>query len=266
MKLSEIKGSHKYQTTEGNDYIVRVADGDNLIIVACVEVGKAAAAFEHPNVLHKEHRIFEYKHYRKGGGKLWTKALGVEIAFAVPKTAIELIQEPGYSYVTVKINDVLVTLNVSGGSGNNEWTDYIGPRAHLCGTRSMTVKTLKAIAEVSLDPIAARLQGVNIEPEPIEQYQIAQMVEMLARREAADRLQSGAKIALYGCNWQGSKEVSLLERPKSFRNRAKQCFICGDHYSRVRIKFSQVDWTLTAAANGITLPKIHATVKEAAAV
>jgi len=60
----------KFKDEQGKDYFINIAPGKYLLVVACIEHGRAAFNYDHPTVLARMPRVFEYKHYRKGGSKI----------------------------------------------------------------------------------------------------------------------------------------------------------------------------------------------------
>jgi len=141
-----------FQVEEG--YQVILPPGDHLIVVAGAHLGEPGYDFDHPNVAAKKSELFEYKHYRKGGSKFWTSKAGISFSFVIPKAQIELLPEKGYSYVPVLVHGRKCRLNVSGGTGNGGWTDFVRQVAHVgCG---WTIAALRSLAAIALNPDECR--------------------------------------------------------------------------------------------------------------
>jgi hypothetical protein len=249
-----------FKDEHGKDYFIDIAEGKYLLVSACIEYGRAAFNFDHRNVLARIPEVFEYKHYRANGGKRWTSAPGIDIVFALPKTAIEVVPEPGYSYVKVKIAGEDFTLNVSGGTGTGGWTDWIGAGAHLCGTRKTTVKKLKALASVAFDPASAVLLGIRLPEYTEDDKQSAERLpRVIADRIIPAMVKDGYPIHLTS-SYSGEYVYRVKYRSRSFyadKASRKRSFICDYKGSNLRVKFSQIDWVKTAALNDFPLPTVE---------
>jgi hypothetical protein len=244
----------------GNDYFIDIVPGKYLLIVACVEYGRAGFDFDHQNVIARIPRVFEYKHYRQGGSKFWTSAPGIELAFAIPKTAIEVVPEPGYSYVKVKIGGADFTFNVSGGTGTGGWTDRIGQSVHLCGTRKITKKQLRALASVAFDPAAAVLYGVRLNDgfkvEGEHAWKTDRFPYILAKKIVPEKIKPGVLVHLLA-EYNGSSvyKVNYRDHGIEYNGKAKQkqAVILDYKGMNLRAKFNQIDWARTAEINGWAL-------------
>ncbi len=106
-------------------YTIEIPDTDYLIIEVGAMIGKGAFNLKHLNISTSIKRIYEFKHYRHGGGKFWTKAAGISHYIIVPTNKIYILPEEGHSYIRAEINGVKVWFNVSGGGGSNGWSDYL---------------------------------------------------------------------------------------------------------------------------------------------
>jgi len=237
----------RFQVEEG--YQVRLPPGDHLIVVAGAHLGKPGYNFDHPNIAAKKSELFEFKHYRKGGSKFWTSRAGISFYFVIPKAQIELLPEKGYSYVPVLIHGRKCRLNVSGGTGNGGWTDYVRQVAHVgCG---WPIGALQSLAAVALGTDECRLQGINLEIEPLKDCQRAGFVETAAAVTMRTRLRSGSQVLLRdGWDYLGSQGPFTIES----RPRRKRYFVCTAGLARVRIQYAAIDWVKTAEINGVTVP------------
>ena len=160
-----------------SDYHVETPAGPALILRAGAMLGKPAAGFTHPNVLLKEPCVHEFKHYRKGGGKFWTAAAGYNFYFAIPKAAVRLHPEPGYSYIKAQVAGVEVVFNVSGGTLNG-WTDWI--RNPVSISVNHPLRALRQLADAALTPEAAASLGLSVEPKPLDSEQVLRFSEQVA--------------------------------------------------------------------------------------
>jgi len=156
MTLDQIQGEKLF---EGPDpYVVKVAPGDSILIRFGEFLSSPAARFKHHNLASKTKTVLEFKHHRQNGSKFWTSRAGYDLWFVVPKTAIELLDGPHWSYVRTLINGVKVTMSVSGGSGP-PWTDYIGRQVDAGvghGVRSLAKIAEVSIRDTEFEPIAQR--------------------------------------------------------------------------------------------------------------
>jgi hypothetical protein len=229
-------------------YQVELPPGDHLIVVAGAHLGKPAYDFDHPNIAAKKSELFEFKHYRKGGSKFWTSKAGINFYFVVPKAQIELLPERGYSYVPVLIDGRKCRLNVSGGTGNGGWTDYVREVAHIgCG---WTVTALRPLTTVALNSDDCRAQGITLEIEPLKDYQRAGFVETAAAVVMRTRLESGGQVFLRdGWDYMGSQGPFAVES----RPHRKRYFICVSGTARIRVRYAAIDWAKTAEINGVAV-------------
>jgi hypothetical protein len=238
----------KYQVEEG--YEVRLPPGDHLVVIAGAHWGEPGCRFDHPGVVAKKSRVFEFKHYRRGGGKFWTSKAGIDFYFVIPKAQIELLPEKGYSYVSVSIRGRKCHLNVSGGAADGRWTDSVRRVAHAgCGWSLAALGLLGTVA-VRTDECLAR--GITLEIEGLSDRQKAWFVETAAAVTMQTSLGPGSRLLMQSgwsyCGCQGPLEIES-------RPRRKRHFICKDGLSRVRVPYAAIDWVKTAQINGVTLPE-----------
>ena len=237
----------RFQVEEG--YQVKLPPGGWLIVVAGAHLGEPAYDFDHPNIAAKKSELFEFKHYRKGGSKFWTSKAGISFHFVIPKAQIELLPEKGYSYVPVLIHGRKCHLNVSGGTGNGGWTDYVHQMVHIgCG---WTIAALRSLAAIALNPDECRAQGVTLGIDPLKDYQQAGFVETAAAVTMRTRLGPGSQILLRdGWDYMGSQGPLAVES----RPHRKRYFICVSGTAHVHVQYVAIDWGKTAEANGVTVP------------
>lgn len=228
-----------------DDYKIEIAAGNHLIISVPVIYGSTAAKFDHPNIASTERKIIELKHYRRNGSKFWTAMPGLSYSFIIPKEKIELnAEKSGLSYVYVKINGQEFCLSVSGGGDSREWTDWISQGCSTCVYRS--AKPLKAIAEAAV--LGA---DVDISHRIMDEDEQGRYRELCAFHDTRNKIEKGDKIFLgWGLKFEGKTGPFLVDN----RPERKRYFHCENGmYARVKIKYTQIDWTKTADAKGISL-------------
>ena len=237
----------KLRVEEG--YEVELPPGDHLIVVSGAHFGKPGYHFDHPNVAAKRSDLFEFKHYRKSGGKFWTSKAGVDFYFVVPKARIELLPEKGYSYVPALVGGRKCHFNVSGGTANGCWTDFVRRLAHVgCG---WTIAALRRLAVVATSPDECRARGITLEIKGLEDGRREGFVQAAAVVTMRPRLGAGSRVVLQdGWSCQASQgPFSIESRPRN-----KRYFVCKDGLSRVRVQYAAIDWVKTAEINGVTVP------------
>jgi hypothetical protein len=256
-KITLDKAGTRICIDETDKYFVNFPDTPYLVVTAGVLASSAPAKFDHPNILSRQSRLFEFKHYRQGGSKFWTSKAGVEFTFALPKSAITLIPEKLYSYVKIEIGGESFTLNVSGGSNGGEWNDSVRNGSHLCVVKSL--RQLKAIAGVAYDPTAATLCGVKLEAKAEEEDGRikARLMDSLAKKQLAMKLKPGANIILAsGSSYMDRQDGLTIDyRENGVMGNPRQRYLCkwGNDTMLVRVAWKNIDWTKTAEANCITI-------------
>jgi hypothetical protein len=263
-KLSDIPGG-KYWIAK--DYLVEFPTGTHLLLVVGQSHEKPGAKFEHPAVLKRENRIHEYKHYRRQGSKFWTARAGVDLVFAVPLNRITALPKKGHSYPYIEIGGEEITLNVSGGGGE-VWTEWVRDAAST--SCNMPLKKLKAIAgaAIPLGEFKGELPSRDITPEELQREQ-EQWLGIVASLEVKNRLikevDAGKQMKVvlgkgYSFSWgEGSGDEGVATHvmrtgdyvtyPAGYKHKTypPKGFLVGN----TRVKFTQVDWAKTAAANGM---------------
>ena len=135
------------------DYQIHVELGPHFLIQVPCLATNAGAKFTHPNIARTVAKDLYFKY---DNPKRWATKAGVSHFFAVPRKYVKIdTTEKGYSYVKATINGEAVTLNVSGGTGNPGWADFVPLETSTLV--NLPMKTLKAIAEVSV-------RGTDFEP------------------------------------------------------------------------------------------------------
>lgn len=133
-----------------DNYGVQFARNDEMEICVGFTLAEAGARFEHPAIIRKEGKDFNFKHYRPNGSKCRTSQKGMELYFRVPGDKILLLPWKGMSYVAALINGAPVMFDVSGGTHNGGWRDWIREVSHLC--INIPMESLKLIAAAAILP------------------------------------------------------------------------------------------------------------------
>lgn len=164
-----LKGQTCVAIPHESPYHVRLPACDYLLIVLGVSKAREGKPLEHPRLLRRNERTFEFKHSAESGRKWWTRMNGIEYWFAIPKERIELVLEAGYSYPRVVIGGVSFRLNVSGGTDpdvRGGWSDHIGsgtfPVAH--GPVGLKKRDIRAIAACGLPHEECARRGIVLPP------------------------------------------------------------------------------------------------------
>lgn len=254
-----------------NRYQISIASGDYILVTAGAKVHTPASKFNHPNVIASVKKVFEFKHYRASGSKFWTSCAGIEHIFLVPKTAIKMLPEKGYSYIPVEINGVKTIFNVSGGTANG-WTDFLNSKSQI--KVGHPLRDLKKIAEVSVRNVEiekdlkfetskdelARWNRLVVEKNPELKRIIAKMI---------DDKKCPKIVLLSGYSYQGDTELYgvktdrqavripidknkyRIEWTGKLKKIITSTYANGDGPFNVRVKLSQIDWEATAKVNEI---------------
>jgi len=130
------------------DYDIAVDNGDHFVVEIGFTKNHRSAHFTHPNIARTLERILEFKHYHNDGSKHWEQKKGGSHYFVVPQKFVEFPLEKGYSYVAAIINGERIVFNVSGGTSEKGWRDWVGIKVSTCVNQN--IKTLQAIAAVSV--------------------------------------------------------------------------------------------------------------------
>jgi hypothetical protein len=267
--LSECGSQFVIDDNPKDRYVVEIQEGDFLVIDAGSIIGTPAAKFTHPNVAKTSKKIYEFKRHRANGSKFWTSKAGVSHFFIVPKSAITILPEKGFSYVHAIINGVKVSFNVSGGTVNG-WSDWL--RTNVSISVGHSVKDLKAIAQVAV-------RGTDLEPigeqnPPVEVDEWARHAAMNNKKgkEAIATLVTSQKAPIihfargYECWGETSgKAVEVLRSMKKVKIPATPPYLEEWKYERtgpikgfivkvmdgMNAKVQQVNWVKTFEANGI---------------
>jgi len=246
-----------------HNYFIQQEPGDILILrVGCTN-DHASSHFESDKLLAKSPEVLEFKTYLPGGGKRWNSKAGCELFFAVPKSALLVCEEEGYSYPKVLIAGEKFSLNVSGGSYPGKpsaWLDYIRNTAST--NCNLPNKTLKAIASAALSPDEAIARGVRVEPWQDDPRYTSEHAAFYAaahvRSQAIEKglLTPGAKVHLREGYRAGNSDTLTIAEADT-RRRHVLCSGSGPYSPLWRVPFVQIDWQKTAGLNTwpITAPK-----------
>jgi len=197
-------------------------------------------------------RVFELKHYRQGGGKFWTARAGIDFYFVIPKSAIELIEEHGYSYPKILIGGEKYTLSVSGGTfPTGSWTDHVHQGAHI-GIKC-TLRVLKRLAEYAISPELCEAKNIRLDIQDTNENTGERFIELATKKDMQKAIEVGSKIMLgHGCYWRTPGNKGPF--PVISKRKKKRTFTCErDDGGYISISYKNIDWTETARANGIEL-------------
>lgn len=239
MRLSDIRG--KREIVPG--YTVEVEPGEHLVLKAGVFHGKAGFRFglvEDAFTRSQGVRdgVADFKYYRKDGSKYRREYAAREFFFAIPKSEIEIVEERGHRSPHIIIGTDVFTLNVSGGSANGMWTDYI--RADASIGFGIRVSTLETLARYAADaPVSFPC---------MDGRQRAAWVELALRAELPKTLKKGMTVVIrddYGSgSWPFVETVKQSLRLE-----------LGNDGLTMRASKDAVDWTATANANNLPIPE-----------
>jgi hypothetical protein len=241
VKLSEVGTVIEFANHDGSPYRVRVPAGDYLIVDIGVLAGSPAERYRPATLAATRRRLFEFKHSRANGSKYWTSAVGTDYYFVIPKEKIELVLEPGYSYIPVEINGHPVTLNVSGGTtGDGGWEDFFSSIAGTIVTRKKA--DVQVLADAAWGPDELKKRGITVAiPEPSE-YELNAIAEHDTRKRVKSSLVPGSVFYLDGWSFNG------VTGPFSVHS-VKGRTVIGSCEGRLfRTCDSHIDWLKTAAS------------------
>ena len=136
------------------DYHVELPDTEYFILVAGGNYPAAATRYDHPNVAARQDKVFLTRSYWPNGRKRWCQHAGRDFYFVIPRDRIALVFAKGYSYVPVIVNGRTLHLNVSGGTCDDGWTDFV--RQQVSVGIQFSKQKLDLLAEAALPPEEAR--------------------------------------------------------------------------------------------------------------
>lgn len=261
----------KVTIDEKDRYNIEIQPGKYLVIKAGFTTGKPGAKFSHPNITASGRTIHEFKHYRRGGSKFWTRRAGVDHYLVVPRNQIKLIPEKGYSYVRAEINGVKVLFNVSGAGGEG-WTDYLTTFTTISVNHKLF--DLKKICEVAI----RNSPFEPITPKPLDSNDNERWNELAAKatpkikESIAKMIEEGKKpivhfLSKYSYHGETKGEAVEVQRrykkipvpqtpPHYFSYKfepigAPRRIILATGGGKVAAKLTQIDWHQTAVANNL---------------
>jgi len=199
----------------------------------------------------RQDTVFHTRAYWPNGRKRWFQHAGRDFYFVIPRDRIALVFARGYSYVPVVINGQTLHLNVSGGTCDDGWTDFV--RQVSVGIQFSKQK-LDLLAEAALPPEESRGKA-SLELTELSAGDAAGFVELLAGQVCRSRLENVHKLVLRdGCSYDGSRGPFFLET-KATRRRYYIAKVGSEHRAGFRAPYTTIDWTATAAANEFAVPR-----------
>lgn len=280
--LSECGSLYVIDDTEKDRYQVEIEPGEYLLVEVGSLAGTAASKFSHPNIATTAKRVYEFRTYYASGHKRWHSRAGVSHWLVIPRTAVTLLPEKGYSYVKAEINGVKVQFNVSGGTQDG-WTDWLRTRTQVSVNHKLA--DIRKLCEVAVR--STPLEPVT--PEPLEPGQEDRWNRLFAGatpdvKEAIAALAGEGKNPvvkmLPGYEYMGHDQgvvVSVHRRmkkvpepPKPGYSKCWRCeytgapkdFVVKVGVYHVRVKVGQVDWHATAQLNGLAAQAAEAVANE----
>ena len=253
-------------------YEISIQEGDYLVVEVGNKANTRSAKFNHPNIAATEKRIYEFKHYRSNGSKFWTRCAGISFYFIIPKTAIKILPEKGYSYIKAEINGVKVSFNVSGGGGSGVWTDYLSNFTQIAVGHKLA--DLKKLAEVAVrnPELEARIKRHELDESELKRWNELVINSNSELKETIAKLVEAGKNPIIKLgdhlSYRGEKQgigVSVNRRCKhtnfekmedgttrynlEWIGALKNIIISTSKYDRCRVKLTQIDWLETAKLN-----------------
>jgi len=248
VNLSELSGNVEVEP----DYHVELPDTEYFILVAGGNYPAAATRYDHPNVAAKQDKVFLTRSYWPNGSKRWCQHAGRDFYFVIPRDRIALVFAKGYSYVPVIINGQTLHLDVSGGTCNEGWTDFV--RQQVSVGIQFSKQKLDLLAEAVLPPDEARGKA-SLELTELSTGDAAGFVELLAGQVCRSHLENGHKLVLQdGYTYDGSRGPFFLDS-KATRRRYYIAKVGSEHRTGFRAAYTTIDWTATAAANDFAVPR-----------
>jgi hypothetical protein len=252
-----------------DSYRVCIERGDYLIVEVGSIVGKPASKFKSPSITLSVPCIYEFKHYRSGGGKFWTSKAGISHYFIIPRDKVYLLPKEGYSYIHAEINGVKVSFNVSGGGGGSQgWCDYLNTHTQISVNHKLS--DIKKIAEVAIHNNDI---GATINPRKMDEQEVIRWQKMSdnasptlkkQKQLILDKLENGEKVKIIlkdgykqkegiGFKIHNRKTVQVNVSENSWRyeftGAVKSILVEFDGmFNPCKVKVSQIDWVETCKA------------------
>lgn len=242
--FSKIDRIHSFvpEDRDPRGYHVEIDPSPFYILIVGVPAFTPAASFNYRNLLYRQPRVHNFKHYLPGGGKKWTSRCGVDLAFAIAAPDISLIEEAGYSYPRVQVGALQFTLNVSGGTGGERgWVDWVHVTSHTSVHKSAAFP--KALSQHAMSPRMV----TGFDPSTVaamEENERRGFAREFYKKLILPRLTQGDPVIAMN-----NEEYAYDSRSTGRRGRARQSIICRDH-SLYRIALADVDWIATAKRLG----------------
>ena len=247
VNLSELSGKVEVEP----DYYVDLPDTEYFILVAGGNYPAAATRYDHPHVAAKQDKVFLTRAYWPDGRKRWCQHAGRDFYFVVPRSRIALVFTKGYSYVPVIVNGQTLHLNVSGGTSDGGWADFVQQQVSV--GIGFTKRKLDLLAEVAVPPAEAR-GSISLELSELSDRDVANFVESLTGQVCRSRLEIGHKLFLQvGWNVEGIRGPFVVES-KATQRRFYLARPCEQRWC-FRAPYKAIDWTATAAANDFAVPR-----------
>jgi hypothetical protein len=254
-RLSDCGSRWTLDDTPGQEYHVEIDPGTHLVIEAGTLPGTAAGRFAHPNIAATVKALY---HFRVGPRRRWRDTAGISHYLVIPREAISLLPERGYSYIPALINGVRVRFNVSGGTLASApgWLDHL-PTFTQIGV-AHPVQDLKRIAAVAmrgtpLEPLPLK----SIRPEDLQRWQHLAAQASLPLKQHVFRLtEEGHRPLIHllpRYEYEGQHVAPGISVARTWSARRAVAIVLQISNARVRAKLHQIDWLATAAGVGASL-------------
>lgn len=253
MKLSDITGSVTFPPGASDhkdcDYTVAMrSPAQHLVLTIGHTFGHPGWAFTHPQVMASHVRVMSFRRYLPSGSKRWIEKAGMERTFVIPLDRIELdLPTSGHSFVGVRINGVLVKLNVSGGTTPTGWQDMIGP---TCATLvNYPKRIVRAVAQAAYTADECRAHGITTDATSEGALTRRRIAELMAEQLGVHGITPGATVFFASSTHSGGKTLeSGIFTGMSGRRTRRMLVRVGEN--PLHAKSSHMDWHRTLVMNG----------------
>ena len=250
IRLSDCGSLLVLDETPGNQYCISIEPGGPLLLHAGAFAGSAAARFTHPHLVATRKRVHEFKHYRRDGGKFWTARAGITHSFRIPRQAVLLLPEKGYSSIKAEINGVTVSVNVSGGTTNGGWCDRLSSTA--CIAIGHPLRDLQRFAEMALPGPHPPLEIPPLSPDEEARWnQLAAKATSALKTQLYTLIEAKRCPLLHLLPGYTLASGAAIELHRHWKNHRVQTVIVDANGQQYRVRLSQVEWYQTAQTNGI---------------
>ncbi len=255
-RLSDCGPRWTLDDTPGHEYHIQIDPGTHLAIEAGTLPGTPAARFTHPNIAATLQRLY---HFRVGPRRRWTARPGLSHYLVIPREAILLVPERGYSYIPALINGVRVRFNVSGGTLGcvSGWLDHLPTFTQIgVGHPLHDLQRLAAVAVrgTPLEPLPL----TPLTPADLERWGHLAAEASLPLKQYVFRLvEQGSRPLVHllpRYEYDGHRSGPGISIARTWRvPRRAVAIILQIQNARVRAKLHQIDWFTTGSEVHLSL-------------